>query len=117
MTDPVRGPVAVRLTELEAYNGATDPASHAYRGRTARNAVMFGPAGHLYLYFSYGMHWAGNVSCGPEGVGCGVLMRAGEVTEGLEVAQKLESFAQNPPDPNGKPSRTLYIFSVTIKIT
>lgn len=81
------GPVAVRLTELEAYDGVTDPASHAYRGRTARNAVMFGPPGHLYLYFTYGMHWAGNISCGPEGVGCGVLMRAGEVIEGLDVAR------------------------------
>ena len=81
------GPVAVRLTELEAYDGATDPASHAYRGRTPRNAVMFGPPGHLYLYFTYGMHWAGNISCGPEGVGCGVLMRAGEVVEGVEVAR------------------------------
>jgi DNA-3-methyladenine glycosylase len=75
------------LTELEAYDGATDPASHAYRGRTARNAVMFGPPGHLYLYFTYGMHWAGNISCGPEGVGSGVLMRSGEVIEGIEVAR------------------------------
>ena len=81
------GPVAVRLTELEAYDGATDPASHAYRGRTARNAVMFGPPGHLYLYFTYGMHWAGNISCGAEGVGRGVLMRAGEVIEGIELAR------------------------------
>lgn len=81
------GPVAVRLTELEAYEGATDPASHAYRGQTARNAVMFGPPGHLYLYFTYGMHWAGNISCGPEGVGSGVLMRAGEVIDGTELAQ------------------------------
>jgi DNA-3-methyladenine glycosylase len=81
------GPVAVRLTELEAYDGAHDPASHAYRGRTARTAVMFGPPGHLYLYFTYGMHWAGNISCGPEGVASGVLMRSGEVIDGIEVAR------------------------------
>ena len=89
------GPVAVRLTELEAYDGATDAASHAYRGPTARNAVMFGPPGHLYLYFTYGMHWAGNISCGPEGVGCGVLMRAGEVIEGLELARSRRGSASD----------------------
>jgi DNA-3-methyladenine glycosylase len=89
------GPVSVRLTELEAYDGATDRASHAYRGLTARNAVMFGPPGHLYLYFTYGMHWAGNISCGPEGVGCGVLMRAGEVIEGLELARSRRGSASD----------------------
>ena len=89
------GSVAVRLTELEAYDGATDRASHAYRGPTARNAVMFGPPGHLYLYFTYGMHWAGNISCGPEGVGCGVLMRAGEVIEGLELARSRRGSASD----------------------
>jgi DNA-3-methyladenine glycosylase len=89
------GSVAVRLTELEAYDGATDRASHAYRGPTARNAVMFGPPGHLYLYFTYGMHWAGNISCGPEGVGCGVLMRAGEVIEGHELARSRRGSASD----------------------
>lgn len=81
------GAVAVRLTEVEAYDGPEDPASHAYRGRTARNGVMFGPAGRLYCYLSHGVHTCANVSVGPEGRPAGVLMRAGEVVEGLEIAR------------------------------
>ncbi len=82
------GDVAVRLTEVEAYDGANDPGSHAHRGRTPRNSVMFGPAGHLYVYFTYGMHHCCNVVCAPEGDAAAVLLRAGEVVAGLETARE-----------------------------
>jgi DNA-3-methyladenine glycosylase len=82
------GTVAVRLSEVEAYDGADDPGSHAYNGETPRNTVMFGPAGRLYVYFTYGMHHCCNVVVGPEGRSSAVLVRAGEVVEGLDVAQR-----------------------------
>lgn len=78
--------VTVRLTEVEAYAGAADPGSHAYRGPTPRTAVMFGPAGRLYVYFTYGMHHCANVVTGPEGEASAVLLRGGEVVDGHEVA-------------------------------
>ncbi|MER5507505.1 DNA-3-methyladenine glycosylase [Streptomyces sp. NPDC002766] len=99
------GPVAVRLTEVEAYDGPNDPGSHAYRGRTARNDVMFGPPGHVYVYFTYGMWFCMNLVCGPEGRASAVLLRAGEVVEGAEHARKRRLSARNDKELAKGPAR------------
>ncbi|NMR20559.1 DNA-3-methyladenine glycosylase [Cellulomonas fimi] len=87
-TDDDEGRVTLRLTEVEAYQGARDPASHAYRGRTARNAAMFAEAGHLYVYRHLGLHHCVNVVCGPTGEAAAVLLRAGEIVAGAELARE-----------------------------
>ena len=99
------GLVAVALTEVEAYAGEVDPASHAYRGRTGRNAVMFGPAGHAYVYFTYGMHFCVNVVCMPSGTASAVLLRAGQVIAGEELARSRRASASTARDLARGPAR------------
>jgi DNA-3-methyladenine glycosylase len=79
--------VKARVTEVEAYKGPDDPASHAFRGRTRRNGSMFERPGTLYVYRSYGIHWCANVAAGPEGTGWGILFRAGDIVDGLGTAR------------------------------
>jgi DNA-3-methyladenine glycosylase len=106
VSDRPEGRVAVRLTEVEAYSGAgEDPASHAHRGPTPRAEIMFGPPGRLYVYFSYGVHWCANVVVGPGGRGSAVLMRAGEVMVGEELARSRRPAARAIRDLARGPAR------------
>ena len=90
------GLVAVALAEVEAYAGESDPASHAFRGRTTRTAVMFGPPGHVYVYFTYGMHFCVNLVCQPDGQASAVLLRAGRVIDGVPLASARRFGAVSP---------------------
>ncbi|GAA5076287.1 DNA-3-methyladenine glycosylase [Nocardia iowensis] len=97
------GPVGVRIVEVEAYGGDPagpwpDPGSHSGRGRTKRNAVMFGPAGVLYVYLSYGMHTCVNVTSGPDGAASAVLIRSGEVVAGIDEARARRRTARTDTD-------------------
>ena len=112
------GPVSVRLTEVEAYLGPEDslhpdPGSHTYRGPTPRNAPMFGPAGHLYVYFTYGMHHCTNIVCGPPGTASAVLLRAGEIVGGLELARKRRHTSRTAADLASGPARLAKALGLT----
>lgn len=110
----IGSPVEIVITEVEAYGDVgTDPASHAHRGPTPRNATMFGRAGLLYVYRSYGIHWCCNVVTGVEGSAGAVLLRAGEVVEGLEVARQRRPAARRDQDLARGPGRLCSALSVT----
>jgi len=105
VADRPDGAVTIRLVELEAYRGADDPAAHSYRGPTARNAVMFGPPGHLYVYFVYGLHFCANITCLPTGTPGAVLFRAAEVVSDLEVARRYRPTARSDAEFARGPAR------------
>jgi DNA-3-methyladenine glycosylase len=109
------GEVAVRLTEVEAYLGHLDPGSHAFRGQTPRNAVMFGRAGHLYTYFTYGMHVCANIVCGEVGTATAVLLRAGEVIDGIELARERRTTSRKDTDLAQGPARLAVALGLTLE--
>jgi DNA-3-methyladenine glycosylase len=101
--------VKARITEVEAYKGSDDPASHAYRGRTGRNSSMFERPGTLYVYRSYGIHWCANVAAGPEGIGWGILFRAGDIVDGVGVARRRRGRDDNLANGPGKLTQALAV--------
>ncbi|MBG6239882.1 DNA-3-methyladenine glycosylase [Mycetocola sp. CAN_C7] len=109
------GTVAVRITEVEAYVGqGVDPGSHAFRGKTARNASMFGEPGHLYCYFTYGMHVCANVVCSPDGEASGCLIRAGDVVEGIDLARSRRVTSKSDRDLAQGPARLVVALGISL---
>jgi len=105
--------VAVRLVEVEAYAGSEDPGSHAYRGETPRNRVMFGPPGYLYVYFTYGMHWCANVVCGETGWASAVLLRGGAPVEAIDVIRARRHLSRRDRDLASGPARLTQSLAIT----
>jgi DNA-3-methyladenine glycosylase len=106
--------VSVRVTEVEAYLGEVDPGSHAFRGETRRNRVMYGEPGHLYTYFTYGMHVCANIVCSPVGVATAVLLRAGEVVDGLELARARRTTSRKDSDLARGPARLVVALGIVL---
>ncbi|GJM37773.1 MAG: putative 3-methyladenine DNA glycosylase [Acidimicrobiales bacterium] len=104
--------VAGRIVETEAYQGADDPGSHAYRGVTPRTEVMFGPPGHLYVYFTYGMHWCANVVTDRAGTPGAVLIRAVVPIRGIEAMRLRRSRARRDVDLANGPAKVAQAFAI-----
>jgi DNA-3-methyladenine glycosylase len=102
-----------RIVEVEAYCGPEDPAAHTYGGKTQRNATMFGDGGHMYVYFTYGMHWCANAVCGVEGEGVGVLIRALEPVAGIDLMRDARRNPARDRDIGSGPARLAQAMGIT----